>query len=154
MYLVRISEGRIFHGCSRSLKCESTTMLSIVKTPSGSAHYTTARRVRLILVPQSHRFEENSLRPLTIEFSVVHAFPRSEVQFAVRDRDEYLMSQQHAFEVRVGVIFTGCVVVIIRFVGCKTLEPRHNVAPQSGLMVVHENARGDVHSRDENRSIA
>ena len=74
-------------------------------------------------------------------------FPRAEVEFAVGDGDDDFAAHDLAFEVGVGVVFAGAVVVVLGGgrVGSEFFEPHFVVVMEAGFVVVDEDAGGDVH---------
>src|SRR5215467_6184207 len=102
----------------------------------------------------SQSLEQHALRAASVEFAVVDALPRSEVEFAIGDGHEHLMAEQHPLEVRVRVVFARLMMPIVESMRRELLEPLHDVVPEPGLMVVDEDARGDVHRTHEDEAVA
>lgn len=60
------------------------------------------------------------------------------------------MVQQQGFQMRVGVVFAGLVVFVLRALGSQLFEPFADVFDEAALEIVHIDGGGDVHGRDEN----
>src|SRR4051812_33365777 len=59
-------------------------------------------------------FYENTFSPAAIKLSIKNLFPGAEIEFAFGDGDDDLTTHELAFHVRVGIVFTGAVVMILR----------------------------------------
>lgn len=81
------------------------------------------------------------------------AFPRPEVELAFGNGDDDLMAEQHSLEVRIRIVLAGLMMHVIGLARSKLFEPLHDVFPKTRLMVVHENAGGDVHGAHENEAV-
>jgi hypothetical protein len=94
----------------------------------------------------ANNFHERPLPPVPIELSIKDLFPRAEVKFAVGDRDDDFPAHDLAFEMGVGVVFTGAVVMVLRGgrVRREFFEPDLVVVMEAALVVVDENGGGGV----------
>ena len=101
-------------------------------------------------------FDQRALAAAAVEFTVEDLFPRAEIEFAGGDGDHHLAAHELAFHVRVGVILAGAVVVVggHGLVRGELFEPLVVVAVQPALVVVDEDAGGDVHRVDQAQSFA
>lgn len=89
-----------------------------------------------------------SLVAPAIELSIKDLFPRTKVELAIRNRHHNLSPHNLALVMSITVIFSGAIVMIsfgTRVKGRQPLEPAFVILVQSGLIVVDEDARGDVH---------
>src|SRR5262245_30329372 len=57
---------------------------------------------------------EHTFPTASVEFAVKDLLPRVEVEFAPGDGDDNLASHDLAFEIRIGVVFAGAIVMIER----------------------------------------
>ena len=57
-------------------------------------------------------FDDDAFGALAVELGVEDALPRAEIEAAARDRQSRLVVEQQGFEVRVGVVFAGLVVLV------------------------------------------
>src|SRR5262249_15243982 len=101
----------------------------------------------------AHRLQQDPLGPPAVEFAVVNALPRAEIELAVRNRHKHLVAEQHALEVRVGIVLTGAMMAVVEPLRCDFFEPLHNVVPQTRLVIVDEDARSDVHGAYQDEPI-
>lgn len=58
-------------------------------------------------------FDEDAFSSAAVELAIENLFPRSEIQFAFRNRDDDFASHDLAFQMGVGVIFASPVVLIV-----------------------------------------
>lgn len=105
-------------------------------------------------------FDEDSFAAAAVEFVVEDVFPGAEMQFAVGDGDHDLASHDLSFVVRVGVVFPGSIVEVAarRGIGSRVerdevLQPTFVVGVKPGLVVVDENAGGDVHGVHQHQTV-
>jgi hypothetical protein len=63
-------------------------------------------------------FHEHALAAVAVEFAVENLFPRAEVQFALRDGHDDFAAHDLAFQVRVGVVLAGAVVMVFLVGAC------------------------------------
>lgn len=107
-----------------------------------NAELSTARRRALV----ADDFYEDSFAAAAVEFAVEDLFPRAEIEFAAGDGDDDLAAHDGAFEVGVGVVLAGAIVVVgvVRFLGRELFKPALVVAVEAGLVVVDEDGRGYV----------
>src|SRR5262252_7575372 len=101
----------------------------------------------------AHHFDDDALSALSIELRIEQLFPRSEIEFAVRNRHHDLMAHDRAFQMRVGIVFAGLVMPVVEARGRELLQPHLKVADQTVFPVVHIHSGGDVHRRHEHRSV-
>jgi hypothetical protein len=93
---------------------------------------------------------EHPLSPLAVEFAVKDLFPRTEVQFAVRDRHHYFPAHDRALKVRVTVVFSGSVMPVFIFsVWSELFNPLQKILMQPFLLVVDKNRTGNMHGIDK-----
>jgi len=92
-----------------------------------------------------HRLHDHALAPLPVELGVEDLLPRPEVQLAGGDRHDDLVVHEDRLQVRVAVVLAGAVVLVIGTLGREVLQPLPDVFPKPGLVIVHEDAGGDVH---------
>src|SRR5579872_671193 len=64
------------------------------------------------------------------------------------------MADQQVLQVRVAVGFSRSMMLVRRVDGGKTLDPLHDIVPQSRLVIVDEDAGGDVHGAHEHDAVA
>src|SRR5207248_8478715 len=78
-------------------------------------------------------------------------FPGSEVEFAVGDGHDNLAAHDLPFQMRIGVVFTGAVMLVDagRLVGGQFFQPHVIIVVKPVLIVVNKNGRGDVHGVDQ-----
>lgn len=98
-------------------------------------------------------FYDRPLFPLSIELGIEDSLPRSEIEFALGDRQGYRLVQKQTLEVRVPVILTSLMVAIVFAKGRELLQPLVDVLNQPGFVVVHVDSGGDVHRRDERQPL-
>ena len=100
-------------------------------------------------------FDQDAFAAFAVEFAVEDLFPGAEIEFAGGDGANNLTAHDGAFEMGVGVVFAGVIVVIlgIRLFGGEFFEPAFPVFEETGLIVVDENGGGDVHGVDEDEAI-
>jgi hypothetical protein len=96
-------------------------------------------------------FDKGALAAAAVKFAVEDLLPRPEIEFAFGDGDDDFAAHDLAFEVRVGVVFPGAVVLILRdgFVGRQALQPDFIVVMEARLVVIDKNGGGDVHGVDQ-----
>src|SRR6267154_790729 len=102
----------------------------------------------------SQNLDDHSLLPLAVPLAIKHALPRTEIQLAGRDRHDHLVPDRQAAQVRRRVVLPGFIMAIPRRIprGDGPLEPLQDVFPESGLMVIHENRRRDVHGTNQHET--
>jgi hypothetical protein len=95
----------------------------------------------------SNDFDQHPLLPAAIKLAVEDLLPRTEIQFAIRDRHDDLPAHNLPFDVSIRVVFAGVVmpVLIDGFVRHQPLEEIVVVLKQSCLVVVDVNAGADMH---------
>src|SRR5262245_6281621 len=98
--------------------------------------------------PHAENLHHHPLLPPAVEFGVEHLLPGSEVERTPGDGQDHLVVDEGALEMRVGIVLAGLMVAIVAR-GRELLEPLHHVVLQTALLVVHPDAGGDVHRRDE-----
>src|SRR5207244_11028846 len=116
----------------------------------------------------AEHLDDQALAAPTVELTVEHLLPGTEVEPAVRHRDDHLMVDEQILQVRVAVVLPPGVVAIVARIGQQRLrhvvgrrlpawrghlvEPLQHVAVQARLVVVHPDPGGDVHRRDQNHA--
>ena len=60
-----------------------------------------------------NNFHQHALAAVAVEFTVENLFPRAEIQFPFRDGHHDFAAHDLAFHVRVGIVFTGAVVLVL-----------------------------------------
>ncbi len=73
-------------------------------------HY---QRVRICSF--ANNFHQHALSSAAIEFAIEDLLPRTEVQFALGDRDDNLASHNLPFHVRIGIVLAGTVVHVLAY---------------------------------------
>jgi len=118
-------------------------------------HVSTRSRGKILAASFSDNFHENPLPPITVEFSIEDLFPGAEVEFAVGDRDDDFAAHYLAFEVGIGVVFAGAVVVILRSgsVRGEFFQPDFIIVVKTAFVVVDENGRSNVHRVAETKPL-
>ena len=76
---------------------------------------------------------------------------QGEIERALGDGKHDLMVHDRALQMRVGVVFSGLVMTVVKPGWRELLEPDLKVVKQSRFPVVHEDAGRDVHGGDEHR---
>src|SRR5687767_1842047 len=120
-----------------------------ITEPYPSSH---ERQWRLI----ADDFDEDAFAAVAVEFAVEDLFPGAEVKFAVGDGDDDFAAHDLAFEVGVGVVFAGAVVVVLGGggVGSEFFEPDFVVMVQSALVIVDKYRGSNMHRIAEAKSLA
>ena len=97
--------------------------------------------------------DQHALSAAAVEFAVEDLFPRAEIEFAFGDGDDDFAAHDLAFQVGVGVVFAGAVVVVGagRRVRREFFQPDLVVVMKAALVVVDEDRRGDVHGVDQTK---
>ena len=104
--------------------------------------------LEIATMPQSisHDLDKNALATFPIEFAVEDLLPRAEIQFSLRDRDHHFSAHNGALQMRVGVVLAPVVRILsVWFFGSQFLQPALEVLMQAKLIVIYEDAGGDVH---------
>jgi len=96
---------------------------------------------------------DDSLGALTVELGVEDALPGSEVEAALRDRKGGLVVEEQGFEMGVGVVFAGLVVLVARPAWGEFLEPDADVLDEAVLVIVDIDGGGYVHGGDEAEAV-
>ena|SRR6266850_5189431 len=99
----------------------------------------------------AYDLHEHPLAAAAIEFTVKYLLPRSEVEFGFGYGNDDLAAHDLAFEVSVGVIFSGPVVFVLRgwFMRRQLFQPDIVVKEQSIFGVVDVDAGSNMHGVDE-----
>ena len=87
--------------------------------------------------------DQHPLRPMAVELAVEDLLPRPEVELALGDRHDDFAAHDLPFQVGVGVVLAGAVVVVVVRVGVERgqlLQPDAEVVVQAALVVVDEDA--------------
>ena len=92
------------------------------------------------------------LAALAIELGVIDLLPGAEVELAVGDRHHGLVPDQQAFQVGITIVLARVVVAVFGAKGREFLQPLVDVGDQTVFRIVHVNARGDVHGRDQDQA--
>src|SRR5688572_15968072 len=100
-------------------------------------------------------FHQHTLSAAAIELAVKDLFPRPEVRFAFGDGNDHFPTHDLAFQVGVGVVFTGAIVLILRsrLVRRELLQPDIIIVQKPILGVVDEHRCCNVHRAYETESI-
>ena len=96
-------------------------------------------------------FDEGAFASSSVKFAVEDLFPGAEIEFAFGDGDDDFAAHDLAFEMGVGIVFAGAVVMVLRgwLVRREFFQPDFVVVMEAGLVVVYENRCGDVHGVDQ-----
>src|SRR5579864_5549753 len=81
-----------------------------------------------------NNLDQNSLRPVAVEFAVEDLLPGAEIELAFGDRHHHFTPHDLALQVGVGIVLAGAVVVVMFGVGIersKLLEPDAEVMMQA-----------------------
>ena len=98
--------------------------------------------------------DEHPLIPLAVELVVEDLLPGSEVEAAAGDGDHALPAHDLPLHVGVGVVLPAVVPVLgVRLLRGELLQPYLPVVVQSTLIIVDEDAGGDVHRIDEDQPL-
>ena len=108
------------------------------------------QRASLLL---TNNLYKHSLAAVPVELPVKDLFPWAEVEFAFGDGDDDFAAHDLAFEVGVGIVFAGAVVMILGSgsVRGEFFEPDLVIVVEAGFVVVDENRCGYVHRVDEDK---
>src|SRR6516225_8780240 len=101
----------------------------------------------------AHHLDDDALPALTVELRVEHLLPGTEIERAAGDRQHHLMTHDRPFEMRVGVVLAGLVMVIRQPGGRQLFEPRLKVLDEAVLPVVDVDAGCDVHGGNEHHAV-
>jgi len=96
--------------------------------------------------------DEHPLGAVAVELTVEDLLPRAKVEPASGDGHHHLTAHQLPLHVSIGIVLARAIVIIDLWTGIegsKLLQPFGVVAMQAGLVVVDEDARGDMHGVDE-----
>jgi len=95
--------------------------------------------------------DQRAFAAAAVEFAVKDLLPGTEIEAALGDGDDDFPPHDLAFQVGVGVILSGAIMVVLGSWGMRgeVLEPRFVILVQPGFIVVDEDRRGDVHGVDE-----
>ena len=92
---------------------------------------------------------------MAIELAIKDLFPRAKIKSALRDGYHHFPAHDLTFQVSIGIVFTGAVVVVVVRIGIKgreLLEPDTKVVMQAAFIVVDKNAAGNVHAVDQRQA--
>ncbi len=101
-------------------------------------------------------FYKYAFLPPAVEFAVKDLLPRAEVELAVGDGNHDLAAHDLALVMGIGVVFAGAVVVVSfgrRIERREFLEPLLVIMQKTRLIIVDENAGGNVHRIDEAQTL-
>lgn len=91
-------------------------------------------------------FYQHAFAADAVKFPVENLFPGAEVEFAVRDGDDYFAAHDAALEMGVGVIFARVVLVLgVGFFRGEFFQPNGKIMMKAGFIIIDEDGRGDVH---------
>ena len=106
------------------------------------------RQSDTLLFPSlSDDFDDDPFAALPIEFTVEEALPRTKVNTAIGDRQDYLVMEQEIFEVGIAIVFTCLMMAIAGIFGCQLLCPFHDVAVEARFLVLDDDRCREVHGR-------
>ena len=101
----------------------------------------------------SDDFDQGMFAAHAVEFIIENLFPGAEIELAVGDGDDGFSAHDRAFEMGVGVVLKAVVpVLVIGFFRSEGFEPFFIVGMEAGLVIVDEDAGGDVHGVDEDEA--
>src|SRR4029077_7902034 len=114
--------------------------------------HTTRSNARIRSLPQN--FDDDPFLALSVPLAIKDPLPRPKVELSRRDRHDDLMPDGEAPQMCGGVVFAGLVVPVPRRIPRRDrpFEPLQDVFPESGLMVIHENRRRDVHGTNQHET--
>src|SRR5688500_10910726 len=95
---------------------------------------------------------QHPLRPVSVKLAVEDLFPRPEIELALRDCNHDFPSHDLPFQMGVGVVFAGAVVMVevrIRVEGGELLQPFYEIVMKAALVVVDKDGGGNVHGVNE-----
>ena len=101
----------------------------------------------------THHLDNDTLSPLAVEFRVKQLFPRTQVEAPASNRDHDLMSDDGTFQVSVGIVLTGLVVLVRQSGRGEVLEPALNVLNQSTFPIIDIHPRRNVHCRHQHSAV-
>src|SRR5262245_3841371 len=105
-----------------------------------------------IMASLAEDLDDDPLLPPPVELRIEHLLPWTEVERPLGDREDHLVMDERALEMRVGVVLAGLVVAIVSR-RSELLEPLHEIVLQAAILVVHPDPGGDVHGGDEAESL-
>src|SRR5262245_53358810 len=105
-----------------------------------------------IMASLAEKLDDDPLLPPPVELRIEHLLPWTEVERPLGDREDHLVMDERALEMRVGIVLTGLVMAIVPR-RSELLEPLHEIVLQAALLVVHPDPGGDVHGGDEAESL-
>src|SRR5579872_1564094 len=104
----------------------------------------------------AHRLNNHPLGPLAIPLAVEDPLPGAEIQGSVGYRNDHLVTHGQRPEMRGGVVLPGPPIMPIILWGPwrdTLFQPVENVFPETGLVVIHEHRRRDMHRRHEDHTL-
>ena len=106
------------------------------------------------LFPQN--LHQHPLVPPPVELAVENLFPGSEIQFAFGDRDNNFAAHDLTFEMSIGVVFAGAVVLISvgGSVRCEFFQPDLVVVMKTWFVVINEYRGCNVHGVNEAKTFS
>src|SRR5436309_3010962 len=93
----------------------------------------------------THHLHDDALLPLTIELGIEDLLPRAEIELAVGDGQNHLMTHDRALQMRVGIVLAGLMMTVGKTGRGDLLEPHLKVVDETVLPIVHVDAGRDVH---------
>ena len=99
---------------------------------------------------------QHTLSTPAVKLAIEDLLPWSEVEFAIGDGYNNFATHDLPFQMGVGVVFAGSVVVILRSwrVWRELLQPNFVVMQQTAFVIVYEYCRSDVHGVDKTKPLA
>src|SRR5713101_5992140 len=99
---------REFHRCFLNrIRCPINWRIAISLLTETDL-FAASRRCGLL----SSYLDQHSLPPSPVEFAVQNLFPRPEIEFAFGDCDDDFAAHDLTFEMGIGVVFAGAIVLI------------------------------------------
>ena len=108
---------------------------------------------RLVVEAFAEDFDDDAFGALAVELGVEDALPGAEVEATGGDGQGGFVVEKKGFEVGVGVIFAGLVVLVAGEAGGQGFEPGGDVLDEAGLVVVNVDGGGDVHGGNEAQAV-
>jgi hypothetical protein len=100
----------------------------------------------------SHHLYDHPLIAPAIEFGVKDALPWAKVQPSGSNGNDNFVVDQQRLEVRIAVGLAGIVMAVVFAEWRQLLEPLINVFYKPSLIIIHVNAGGDVHGRNQHHA--
>jgi hypothetical protein len=100
-------------------------------------------------------FDQYPLIPMAIKLTIKDLFPRAKIKASLRNGYHHFPAHDLAFQVGIGIVFTGAVMVVVVRIGIEggqLFEPDAEVMVQSTFIIVDEHAAGNVHAVDQRQA--